>query len=221
MFFSDEIPVNSTTAESENRFNWSSEEQGFVLGAFFYGYVLTQVVGGNMADKYSPVWLFGIGVGGTAVLSLLTALSTEFGLWGIVSLRVAMGLLSGFAMPAPSALFSKWAPPDERGKLAGLAFSGGIFGIIITMPLSGYLIDLIGWQGMFYAFGGGCCLWIPVWFWFAKDSPEKMTRINPKELAYLKATVNSAKNSDKKTPWVNIFLSLPFWVSQMQPMNSN
>ena len=60
------------------------------------------------------------------------------------------------------------------------------------MPLSGYLIDLIGWQGMFYAFGGGCCLWIPVWFWIAKDSPDKMTRINPKELAYLKARVNPA-----------------------------
>ena len=169
-----------------------------------------------MADKYSPVWLFGIGVGGTAVLSLLTALSTQFGLWGIVSLRVAMGLLSGFAMPAPSALFSKWAPPDERGKLAGLAFSGGIFGIIITMPLSGYLIDLIGWQGMFYAFGGVCCLWIPVWFWYAKDSPDKMARINPKELAYLKATVNPVENSEKKTPWANIFLSLPFLVSQTQ-----
>ena len=39
-----------------------------------------------------------------------------------------------------------------------------------------------------------------------------MTRINPKELAYLKATVHPTKNSEKKTPWLNIFLSLPFWV---------
>ena len=73
-----------------------------------------------------------------------------------------------------------------------------------------------GWKGMFYAFGVGCCLWIPVWFWYAKDSPDKMARINPKELAYLKATVNPAENSEKKTPWANIFLSLPFWVSQTQ-----
>ena len=53
--------------ESEIRFDWRSEEQGFVIGAFFYGYVLTQVVGGNMEDRYSPVLLFGIGVDGTAV----------------------------------------------------------------------------------------------------------------------------------------------------------
>ena len=49
--------------------------------------------------------------------------------------------------------------PDERGKLAGVAFSGSILGIIITMPMSGFLVKVLGWEGMFYVFGVVGFLW--------------------------------------------------------------
>ena len=98
--------VSSTSSNitefRENRFNWTSEEQGLVLGSFFYGYCITQVTGGWAADKYSPKVLNLIGVGGTAVLSLLTPLSTRAGIWGIVTLRAIMGMLSGVAMESVS-----------------------------------------------------------------------------------------------------------------------
>ena len=179
--------------DDEEKFDWNSEEQGLVLASFFYGYCVTQVAGGWLADQYSPVLLYGIGVGGTSLLSLLTPLSTKLGIWGIVTIRGVMGLLSGVAMPAPSALFSRWAPPDERGKLAGLAFSGGIFGIIIAMPLSGLLIEYFGWKGMFYIMGGGCSIWIPIWFLFARNSPQEMESIHPEELKYLLLGLGSSQ----------------------------
>ena len=33
-------------------FEWDTEQQGLVLGAFFYGYCMTQVLGGYIADNY-------------------------------------------------------------------------------------------------------------------------------------------------------------------------
>ena len=47
--------ANNSTVEftAEKRFNWTSEQQGLVLGSFFYGYCVTQVAGGWFADKYS------------------------------------------------------------------------------------------------------------------------------------------------------------------------
>ena len=48
------VTQNSTMeVTSEKRFNWTSEQQGLVLGSFFYGYCITQVAGGWFADKYS------------------------------------------------------------------------------------------------------------------------------------------------------------------------
>jgi len=40
----------------ELKFEWNSEDQGLVLAAFFYGYCVTQVVGGWLADKYRNSW---------------------------------------------------------------------------------------------------------------------------------------------------------------------
>jgi len=32
-------------------FNWNGEQRGLVLGAFFYGYILTQIPGGYLASR--------------------------------------------------------------------------------------------------------------------------------------------------------------------------
>lgn len=36
----------------ERYFDWSSRERGFALGAFFYGYITTQFIGGLIASKF-------------------------------------------------------------------------------------------------------------------------------------------------------------------------
>ena len=37
--------------ETLTMFEWDTEQQGLVLGSFFYGYCMTQILGGYMADK--------------------------------------------------------------------------------------------------------------------------------------------------------------------------
>lgn len=45
--FDDECPDtdygNTTVHQQDGEFNWSTSKQGWILSAFFYGYVLTQV----------------------------------------------------------------------------------------------------------------------------------------------------------------------------------
>ena len=54
-----------------------------------------------------------------------------------------MGMASGFAMPAPASLWATWAPPVERGRLAGFSFSGTIMGIICKLILYEFFITLL------------------------------------------------------------------------------
>ena len=50
-------------------------------------------------------------------------------------------------------MWSKWAPPLERSKLATFAFSGSYIGTVIAMPLSSIIAKTIGWPWIFYIFG--------------------------------------------------------------------
>ena len=60
-------------------FNWNEQMQGFVLAAFFYGYVTTQIPGGVMAQRFGGKRLLLFGIFWTAVLTILTPLFTRLG----------------------------------------------------------------------------------------------------------------------------------------------
>ena len=65
--------INSTY--KDGTFLWDESQQGIILGMFFYGYVLTQVPGGRLAEIVGGKWLMGVGVLITAIFTLLTPLA--------------------------------------------------------------------------------------------------------------------------------------------------
>ena len=76
-------------------FPWDESQQGIILGMFFYGYVLTQIPGGRMAEIVGGKWLMGVGVLITAVFTLLTppaALTNDYLLYTV---RIIEGLGEG------------------------------------------------------------------------------------------------------------------------------
>ncbi|XP_023566265.1 sialin [Octodon degus] len=65
------VPRNQTG----KRYAWDAETQGWILGAFFYGYIVTQVPGGYFASRIGGKLLLGYGING-----FLSALP-YFGSW--------------------------------------------------------------------------------------------------------------------------------------------
>jgi len=53
-------------------FHWDKSTQAAILSAFFYGYILTQLLGGWMAVKFGAKTGLQIGLGLTALGSALT-----------------------------------------------------------------------------------------------------------------------------------------------------
>lgn len=76
----------------QGEFNWDSNTQGLVLGAFFYGYIITQIPGGWLAEVFGGKKLFGFGVLCTAILTLLTPLAARWNLYVFIALRVIEGI---------------------------------------------------------------------------------------------------------------------------------
>jgi len=53
-------------------FNWDERRQGVVLGAFFYGFVSTQIVSGVVARKTGGRLLILVGLSSMSVLTIVT-----------------------------------------------------------------------------------------------------------------------------------------------------
>ncbi len=62
------------------------------MASFFYGYILTQIPGGLLAQKFGGRWVFGVGIAMTAVLTLLTPLAA----YTRVELLIVVRALEGF-----------------------------------------------------------------------------------------------------------------------------
>jgi MFS family permease len=75
-------------------FNWDETTQGYVLGSFFYGYVVTQIPGGRLAELFGGKWIFGAGILVTSVFTLLTPLAANLSFYALIAVRVIEGQLT-------------------------------------------------------------------------------------------------------------------------------
>ncbi|GBM03547.1 Sialin [Araneus ventricosus] len=171
--------------QQTGEFVWDSQLQGLVLGAFFYGYLVTQIPGGVLAEKYGAKWLLGIGILITSVFTLLTPLAARWSVWALVIARVIEGLSEGVAYPAINTLIGQWAPKLERSRMTAFIFTGSNVGTVFTLAFSGVLCDsnfLGGWPSVFYVFGSLGCIWFILWAVLVSETPDSHPSISKNEL---------------------------------------
>jgi MFS family permease len=83
---------DNLTAASTGDFDWISQEQGVILGAYFYGNIAVQILGGILAEKAGGKWVFGLGIFLGSVGSLLTPVAAKAGIGYIVAARAILGM---------------------------------------------------------------------------------------------------------------------------------
>lgn len=206
------IPANTTVTPQDGPFAWDPEEQGLVLGAFFYGYVLTQIPGGRLAEIWGGKWLFGVGVLITSIFTILTPLAASWGAGAFAAVRVLEGLGEGVTFPAMHAMLSKWAPPNERSSLSAWTYSGATLGTVVSMPASGYMCEIYGWESVFYVFGAIGVIWFIFWILLVYDSPSSHPTISRAEREYISKCIGAGQSQDvPPVPWRHVFTSGPVW----------
>ncbi|CAI9737167.1 sialinsialin-like [Octopus vulgaris] len=213
------VAINSNiTADNETsmdpEFHYDSELQGMILSSFFYGYIVTQLPGGFIANRFGGKYVFGGGVFITAILNLFTPLCIHWNLLSLVILRIFEGLFEGITYPSIHALWAKWAPPLEKTKLATIAFSGSYFGTVISLPISGVLAkSSLGWPSIFYFWGTVAIVWFLFWCYLVSESPSDHRYISQEELEFIQHSIGYGVEQTKnlKPPWVKILSSIPVW----------
>ncbi|NXO45756.1 VGLU1 protein, partial [Locustella ochotensis] len=100
------------------QFNWDPETVGMIHGSFFWGYIVTQIPGGFIAQKFAANRVFGLAIVSTSVLNMLIPSAARTHVGCVIAVRVMQGLVEGVTYPACHGIWSKWAPPLERSRLA-------------------------------------------------------------------------------------------------------
>ncbi|XP_037951748.1 putative inorganic phosphate cotransporter [Teleopsis dalmanni] len=205
---------NSTNTNVEI-FDWDEGTKSYLLSSFFWGYIITQIPGGHIAQKYGAKMLLLIGITLCSLFTLLTPLAASLGGWQLLfALRVMQGLLQGSVHPATHAMLAKWAPVEERGALGTFCYSGSQFGTIVMLAVSGFIAQSsAGWPGIFYVSGAMGFVWALFWFLFAASTPAEHRSISPEEKKFIENSLGQVENAPRvvaPTPWRKIFTSPPF-----------
>lgn len=99
---------NGTNPDFEE-FAWGEREKSLVLSSFFWGYVCTQIPGGQLAKRFGGKIMLLVSLTLCSLLNLLTPKFASFGNYpAVVVLRVVQGLCQGVIFPSTHTLLAKW-----------------------------------------------------------------------------------------------------------------
>ena len=183
---------NVTTGKAA--FDWTVDDLTNVDESFFWGHILTQLLGGVLATFFlKPNLVFGVAILVTSLLNLLLPVASTFDPTAVIAVRVLQGLADGATIPACFATLNLWAPSSVRTTIATLAFSGVYFGMSIGQGLSGFLADTFSWNTPYYFYGCLGIVWFLFWGCFSSENPGSNTN-----------TQQSARPALRTTPWLKV-----------------
>lgn len=211
----DRINISVAILPMAKYYGWSQTTVGVIQSAFFWGYVLTQIPGGYLADKYGGKQVLAAGVVVWSTMTILTPLAASTNIGVLLLARALLGVGEGVAMPAMNNMISKWVPETERSRSLSLTYSGMYLGSVVGLLLCPAFIVSFGWQSVFYFFGALGFFWWAAWQFWTKSTPELSTTMSEKERAYInsKMRAGAATRSSLPTsvPWKLLFSKKATW----------
>lgn len=167
-----------------------------LLGSlFFLGYFFFQIPGAlyaaNKSTKKLIFWS----------LILWGALATATGMINnvnlLIGIRFMLGVVESAVMPAMLILLSRWFTKTERSRANTFLILGNPATILWMSILSGYLIDSVGWRGMFVLEGVPAIIWAIFWWKLVDDKPKDAKWLTEDEKQALEAQLQKEQQGIK------------------------
>jgi len=140
------------------------------LGAlFFLGYFFFQIPGANFAERRSAKKLVFWALLAWGVFASLTGIIRNIPLLFVD--RFLLGVAEGVVLPSMLVFLTHWFTKRERSRTNTFLILGNPVTVLWASIVSGYLIQVIGWQWMFILEGIPSIIWAFIWLALAADRP--------------------------------------------------
>jgi MFS transporter, ACS family, solute carrier family 17 (sodium-dependent inorganic phosphate cotransporter), other len=216
----DRVNISVAIIAMQEQFGWSASTKGLVLSSFFLGYLLFQLPGGWLANRWGGKLILGVAVLWWSLFTVLTPMAALTSLPVLIAARILMGLGEGAMFPGAYSMFGRWVPTFERSRAVALLLSGVPLGTLFALTTTGWLVTRYGWPSVFYVFGGAGVIWACFWFVMARDDPARAPNMTAAERELLREHCIDA-NEKVTVPWRQLFSSPAVWALIINHFCSN
>jgi MFS family permease len=195
----DRVNVSTAAAGFGKEFSLSKTQIGLVFSAFAYPYLVFQIIGGWVSDKFGAkrtliycglLW---------AVATILTGFAG--GLTSLLLARLLLGLGEGATFPAATSAMARWIPKENRGFAQGITHAFARIGNAVAPAAIVFVMVRYGWREAFYVCGALSLCWVVAWAFIFTEDPAQHPRMTPEELSVLPAP----RKVKLQTPWGPLF----------------
>nr|WP_150695745.1 MFS transporter [Pandoraea terrae] len=155
---------------------------GIVFSMFSWSYVLAQVPGGIVLDRFGSKLTYYLSMTFWSLFTLTHGLVT--GLGGLIACRLGLGLAEAPCFPVNSRVVATWFPQTERAMATGTYTVGEYIGLAFFSPVLFAIAGAFGWRALFITVGVVGVLFGLVW-WRCYREPQDHPGANAAELAYI------------------------------------
>jgi MFS family permease len=196
----DRVNVSTAASVFQKELHFNSTQVGLVFSAFAYPYLLLQVIGGWVSDRFGARLTLTVSAVIWAVATILTGLAG--GLTSMLCARVLLGFGEGATFPAATRAMSDWTVVGKRGFSQGITHSAARLGNALTPPLVVWLMALVTWRGSFIILGLISLIWTAVWVWYFRNDPAEHKGITSAELEVLPSYALRKVDKNEPTLWL-------------------
>jgi len=210
--YADRATLSIAGSSIQDELGISSIQMGFIFSAFGWAYVLGQIPGGWLLDRFGSKLVYGISILTWSIFTMLQGfigwVPVAMAVTTLFVLRFLVGLAESPSFPGNSRIVAAWFPTKERGTAAAIFNSAQYFATVAFAPLMGWLVHAWGWQHVFLVMGAVGIVVAIVWK-FVIHSPRQHPRLSAQELAYIADngglvdmdTASKASNKVKGAQW--------------------
>lgn len=160
--------------------------QGWLLGSFFWTYLIFQIPGGWLLDRFGPRKVIGIAGALWGGFQFVAGLATG-GIF-LAGTRLGLGMAEAPVAPSAAKLNSRWLPTRERAR--GATFvdaatpAGSAIGGVLVTALIGWTG---GWRWAFLLTGSITIIVAILYYLYLRDTPEEHKGVNEAELEHIRS----------------------------------
>ncbi|MDR5815206.1 MFS transporter [Caballeronia sp. LZ033] len=184
----------------------SSVTMGYVFSAFAWAYVIGQLPGGWLLDRFNSIKVYGAALFLWSFFTFLQGyvgfLPVTLAIGALFACRFLVGLVEAPIYPANNYIVAAWFPLRERGLATSIFSSAQYVAVVLFVPVMGMLSHALSWHWVFWFMGSFGMLLAGVWFAVMR-APDKSSKVTQEELDYLRengAMIDIEANKKKRVP---------------------
>jgi len=188
--YADRATLSIAGTQMQTQLGLSVVTMGYLFSAFGWSYVVAQIPGGWLLDRYGSrrvyllsifMWsVLGLAQGAVGFLRPVALVATLF------VLRLGVGMAEAPVFPGNSRIVAAWFPTGERGTAAAVFNSAQYFAPVAFAPLQAWITHRFGWEYVYFFMGTAALVLLFVWR-SQVYGPRRHPGISVSELDYIAA----------------------------------